>query len=1108
MTDTQIQETRTEVATFLFTDIEDSSGWWERHPRPMRAALELHDDLLKTVMLRNGGTVFSLAGDGFGVSFDRAEAALAAACDAQAAMAQADWPEPIALRVRIGLNSGPSQRRDQNHFGNAVNRAARVADAGHGGQVLISGATVAMLETDSGLVDLGTYELRGLREPERIWWLPLADTGEAFPPLRTVRAGGHLPPPLPTRLRFDTGVTFIGRERPLADLLQVWDAAKQGGAPVVSVAGELGVGKTRLVAEAARRVISDGGVVLYGRSDRDQNVPYQPIAEALSEFVDTASTSVVSAAFAESAGVLRDLVPALDRHVSASHSSLPSPGRFVGLAASSPAMGDRHRASEAVSATLARLATLSAGVVLVLDDLHWADSSTLALLEHLALSSAPSGVATVLVHRETDVLADGAVERTLDRLSRRDSSVAVTLHGLDVDEVAAYVAASAGHELGALRQVVDELYDNTAGNPLFVGELIRHLVDTDTVVFDGYRWTVGQLDRAGVPRSIGNIIRSRVRSIGPAATELLDVGSVFGRRFDLAMVSAVLGRTAAELAPAVASAVAAGLIEQAGDGQCSFVQPVARRTIYDDLDATRRTALHVAAARALESSGDGLGDRSALAHHWGKAASDGFVAEAVRAARAAGDAAVALAAHHVAIDHYRAALAHCDLDPATHAATRAEVALSLAEALNLAGQIGDAEKEFFAVADQARLLDRHDLLASAALGVGGDLPSTPPADARAIALVEEALDLWPGPTHERVLLLSRLVERRHRVASASARAALTDEAIEIAESLDDRALTARAMLSRVRSLHGPDSVVEALDISEKVDRIAAVLPDDALAIRAAQVRLHASFALGDLRGAVHAARVTSVLSERLGQPEYLRLPLMWEAFQATYEGRFDDAAAIMRTLRRVLIAGQHSQTGSLLGALMTAEAVWRGRGETAHGVTIGMDVPYVDALLAWFSAEAGAMERARHHLKLAPSIAEIEEDRNWSWWQAMVAIGTAAVLCDDKSRLADVRDAVQPWADQHATAGLVSYFGSGHHHLGVFEAALGDLDSAIDHLEQGMVAHAAIGARPHVAASQIELARTLDRRGRRGDVERAAVERERALETARELGLESVQARA
>lgn len=1107
MTDTQIQETRTEVATFLFTDIEDSSGWWERHPRPMRAALELHDDLLKTVMHRNGGTVFSLAGDGFGVSFDRAEAALAAACDAQAAMAQADWPEPIALRVRIGLNSGPSQRRDQNHFGNAVNRAARVADAGHGGQVLISGATVAMLETDSGLVDLGTYELRGLREPERIWWLPLADTGDAFPPLRTVRAGGQLAPPLPTRLRFDTGATFIGRERPLADLLRVWDAAKQGGAPVVSLTGELGIGKTRLVAETARRVVSDGGVVLYGRSDRDQNVPYQPIAEALSEFVDTASTSIVSAAFAESAGVLSDLVPALDRHVSA-HSSGNLRRRPEAGSATTPAMGDRHRSSEAVVETLARLASLTSGVVLVLDDLQWADSSTLALLEHLALSSAPSGVVTVLVHRDADVLAEGAVERTIDRLSRRDSSVAVTLHGLNADEVAAYVAASAGHELGALRQVVDELYDNTAGNPLFVGELIRHLVDTDTVVFDGSRWTVGQLDRAGVPRSIGNIIRSRVRSIGPAATELLEVGSVFGRRFDLAMVSAGLGRTAAELAPAVASAVAAGLIEQAGDGRCSFVQPVARRTIYDDLDATRRTALHVAAARALESSDDGLRDRSALAHHWGKAASAGFVAEAVRAARAAGDAAVALAAHHAAIDHYRAALAYCDLAPATHAVTRAEVALSLAEALNLAGLIGDAEDEFFAVADQARRLDRHDLVASAALGVGGDLPSTPPVDARAIALVEEALGLWPGRTHERVLLLSRLAERRHRVASAPARAALTDEAIEIAESLDDRALAARAMLSRVRSLHGPDSVAEALDISEKVDRIAAVLPDDALAIRAAQVRLHASFALGDLRGAVHAARVTSVLSERLGQPEYLRLPLMWEAFQATYEGRFDDAAATMRALRRVLIAGQHSQTGSLLGALMTAEAVWRGRGETAHGVTIGMDVPYVDALLAWFSAEAGAMERARHHLKLAPSIAEIEEERNWSWWQAMVAIGTAAVLCDDKARLAEVRDAVRPWADQHATAGLVSYFGSGHHHLGMFEAALGDLDSAIDHLEQGMVAHAAIGARPHVAASQIELARTLDRRGRRGDAERAAVERERALETARILGLESVRARA
>jgi hypothetical protein len=303
-------------------------------------------------------------------------------------------------------------------------------------------------------------------------------------------------------------------------------------------------------------------------------------------------------------------------------------------------------------------------------------------------------------------------------------------------------------------------------------------------------------------------------------------------------------------------------------------------------------------------------------------------------------------------------------------------------------------------------------------------------------------------------------------------------------------------------------MTEMLEISTEVDRIATLIADDALAVRSAQVRMNACFVLGDLGGAVQAARITSVLAARLRQPEYERLPLMWEAFRAMYEGRFDGGSAICDQLRGVLAAGRHSQTTELVGALLMPQFVFKGHAESAYQVSKDLDFSYRDALLASFSAEAGALDRARHHLQRLGSVDRIESDANWSWWQGMTATANAAAICDDRTLLAQVRDAIVPWADQHATAGLVTYLGSGHHHLGVVETALGNLDAGVTELRRAVVAHESIGARPFVALSQVELARALDRRAGPGDADEAAGVRAAALIAAEHLGLATVIARA
>ena len=1048
----------------LFTDIEASSAWWERDPAAMRSALELHDRLLRDVASDNGGVVFTARGDGFGISFEHVGAAVTAAGHAQQRLAVAPWPDSVRLDVRMGIHVGPVERRDNNLFGAAVNRAARIMDAGHGGQVLLSAAAAGRVPAEAGLVDLGMFRLRGLSDLERIWWLPVEEgPRDVFPPLRLRTAGASRSHPVPTRLRFEGDTTFVGREHAVGQLVDAWRSARDGGSPVVLVAGEAGIGKTRLIAEVASQVHDAGGAVLYGRCDPHGGAPLQPFDEA---FAGVSSNGALPLADLDGDGVTR----------------------------------------HAIVDALARVGEACDGAVLVVDDLHWADASTATLLEQLVVSVAPAATAIVVAYRPTDVEADGHVDETLGALRRRIGATALQLDGLTLDEVERLVTAAAGHELGSLTSVVADLHATTRGNALFVRELIRHLATSEAATFDGERWSVPPLDEIGIPHGVREVVRERLDSLPSATRAAVTAASVFGQEFDVRHLAAVRSVDVETAVAELEAAVYLGILTEVSTTRIAFGHLLLQRAVYDGLTSAERLQLHVAAARAIEASADVARHRAELAHHWGEVAHAGHAEDAVRAAVLAAETFVASASYDSAVDHHRRALELAN-DLLDDPVRKIDLRLDLAIALNLAGRLDEARDEFVTAATESRATSAHDRLARAALGIGGDLPSTPPVDEVAIRLLEEALALHPSPSPTRALLLSRLAERRHRVDAAAVRSAWSDEAVRIADGLGDDSLRASVLLSRVRTRHGPDSMEEMLSISEEVDRIALDPPDDTLAIRSAQVRMTAAFALGDLDTAENAVRVISVLAQRLRQPEYERLPLMWDAFRAASEGRFDDARATVAELNAVLDVGRHSQTTSMVGALVMLEMIFRGQAGGAYEVMLDIDVPYRDALLAWFAAESGKFDDARVHIARC-TVADIEADRNWSWWQAMVSLTSAASLCGDRSTLAETRAAMTPWADQHATAGHVTYLGCGHHHVGVAARSLGDLDDAVDHLEVALDAHTTLGTLPFVAWTQVELASTLATRRSPGDSARANELRTEALQTATRLRLESVLRRA
>ena len=234
------------TVTFLFTDLEGSTRLWEEQRDAMQSALARHDAVLRTAVESHGGQVVKTTGDGLHAVFATAPDATAAAVDAQQQLLGEVWPLPEPLRVRMGLHTGHAELRDGDYYGPAVNRAARVAAAAHGGQIVMSHATEELvrdaLPRECDLVDLGEHRLRDLLRPERVFQVAAAGLPGEFAALRTLDA-------FPTNLQLQM-TTFVGRERDVVEIAELLRETR-----VVTLIGVGGVGKTRLAVQTAAQAL-------------------------------------------------------------------------------------------------------------------------------------------------------------------------------------------------------------------------------------------------------------------------------------------------------------------------------------------------------------------------------------------------------------------------------------------------------------------------------------------------------------------------------------------------------------------------------------------------------------------------------------------------------------------------------------------------------------------------------------------------------------------------------------------------------------------------------------------------------------------------------------
>jgi predicted ATPase len=346
---------------------------------------------------------------------------------------------------------------------------------------------------------------------------------------------------------------------------------------------------------------------------------------------------------------------------------------------------ERFQLFEAIADWLA-VAGGDGASLLVLDDVHWADAGSLHVLRHL-IDRAPGGVLVVGTYRDTDVARGHPLASVLADLRRLPSVTRLAIAGLDAQEVRDLVEQAGGNELdetgeGFARLVADE----SAGNPFFVGELLRHLVESGVLVQRDGRWTSDlTVDQLGIPEGIREVVGRRLSRLGDDTDEVLRAAAVIGYEFDLDLVAAVTARTPDATLDALEAAVAAGLVIEVGVDRFRFAHALVRQTLHEELSSSRRARAHRRVAEALEQlHADRLDDvLPLLALHWAEAAGGGDPSVAVDYGERAGDHALDRLAYEEAAEHYRRALELLD-DADGEQAVRPRLLTRLAQAQSYA----------------------------------------------------------------------------------------------------------------------------------------------------------------------------------------------------------------------------------------------------------------------------------------------------------------------------------------------------------------------------------------------------------------------------------------
>ena len=997
--------------------------------------------------------------------------------------------------IRAGISIGDATPSDGDYFGIPVVEAARLCDRAGGGQILAS-EMVAHLAGSRGheFRPLGSLELKGLPEPLATVEVPWEPLGEGFgvlplqAPLQEVPPGG-----------------FVGREAESERLAELLEEARGGERRLALLAGEPGIGKTRLATHTAIAARRDDAAVLYGRCTEELAIPYGPWVEALTHYVEHGPERVIRAHVERHGGDLARIVPALSRRIP----DLPPP-------AQTDPETERYLLWAAVAALL-REASEREPLTLLLDDLHWTDKPTLHLLKHLLTHGSGLRALIIGTYRESDIGRGHPLFELLADLNKVEGVDRISLTGLDEPQTRELMEHAAGHELDETGiRLAGDLFRETDGNPFYTGEVLRHLTESGAIqqAADGI-WTVeGDLMGLGLPQSVREVVGRRVERLGGPTLKALSAAAVIGRSFDVDLLTAITDEDSDELLDLLEGAATASVVVESGSvpGRFSFSHALINHILYEELGTTRLARMHRRVGEALEIQlGEEPGTRvSELAHHWAKASGAADSRKPISYARQAGERALAELAPDEALRWFSQALDLEGRQPERDPAERCDLLIGLGTAQLQVGEAAFRETLLEAAGIASDLGDGERAARAALANNRGQASDFGALDGERLSALDRALELCgPDDLARSARLLALQAMELQADHDHERRQALADEALARARQAEDPRTLGYVLQNTWNAIWSPDTVGQRAELADELMGVADEAGDPSLRFWAANMRMHTDAERFELESMDEGLARERDLADQLGHPS-----LRWYARFNNVCGRMahgDLSGAEELAEEAFRIAAEAEQPDAMLvyGSQISNVRVYQGRGGEvvdllAAAAEESQAIPAFRASVAATYCWLGRADEA------APIVEEAARDRfdhvprNQIYTTAIALYAEAAAQIGDQNAAAILYELIEPWSDQMVWNGGNCH-GDALTYLGLMAATLRRDELADQHFSAACELQADKGMSLWGARAHLGWAEALEVRGDSG---RAREEAETARSLAREHGYGEIERRA